>query len=361
MISMSKRRGFTLIELLVVIAIIAVLIAVLLPAVQAAREAARRSQCVNNLKQIGLALHNYHSTHDVFPMGQSDYFTAPNALHWDGWGVHSLLLGAMEQTALYNSINFMVGHKANAVHFAMNSTAALVQIKSFLCPSDPYAGTGGNIFNGSNNAETNDCSYNASIGTTTMQPSGNTTGAWATQGSSGLFWYYRCYGLNSVTDGSSNTIAFSEGLVGNQAAPAGYRGTAIMSAGNTGDQFLNAFQNPAAILAGLNTCTQKFQTPGSTLNGLRGIYWEEGNNGVGWFNTIVTPNSQQHRWSACRTNGGGRPDYATYANASSNHSGGVNTLFADGSVHFTKDSVAQNVWWSLGTRGGGEVLSADSF
>src|SRR5881628_3599217 len=105
------RRSFTLIELLVVIAIIAVLIALLLPAVQAAREAARRAQCVNNMKQMGLAIHNYHSVHDVFPMGASlgMYDATGNYYVKQNLSLHAAILPFLEQTAVYNSINFNWG------------------------------------------------------------------------------------------------------------------------------------------------------------------------------------------------------------------------------------------------------------
>src|SRR3954464_7938240 len=105
------RRGFTLIELLVVIAIIAVLIALLLPAVQAAREAARRAQCVNNLKQIGLAMHNYHQANDSFPLGNActGAGNGPGCASWDGFSPQAQMLGAMEATALYNALNFSLG------------------------------------------------------------------------------------------------------------------------------------------------------------------------------------------------------------------------------------------------------------
>ena len=137
----SYRRGFTLIELLVVIAIIAVLIALLLPAVQAAREAARRAQCVNNLKQIGLAMHNYHQAVGHLPDGQHDrlLLRARSPTTWGTFSAHALLLPYMEQTPLYNSCNFSwdiwYGTGSN-----INSTVWNIKVTAFLCPSDGKAG-----------------------------------------------------------------------------------------------------------------------------------------------------------------------------------------------------------------------------
>ncbi len=131
---MGHRRAFTLIELLVVIAIIAVLIALLLPAVQAARAAARRIQCTNNLKQIGIALHNYHGAIGAFPPG---YLSLMDPVTFDndgpGWGWASFSLNQMEQLPTYNSINFVLG-----IEFPANQTARLNVIGSFFCPSDAY-------------------------------------------------------------------------------------------------------------------------------------------------------------------------------------------------------------------------------
>src|SRR5262249_4260078 len=127
-----RRRGFTLIELLVVIAIIAVLIALLLPAVQSAREAARRAQCVNNLKQIGLALHNYHSATNAFPWGDGPW--------WIEWSAHTLLLPYIEQAPIYNAINFVDVQLLNMTPMPndnpANTTAEYRVISGFLCPSD---------------------------------------------------------------------------------------------------------------------------------------------------------------------------------------------------------------------------------
>ena len=129
----SSRRGFTLIELLVVIAIIAVLIALLLPAVQAAREAARRAQCVNNLKQIGLALHNYHSSINALPWDHG-----PGG--WNEWSGMTMLLPYMEQQPLYNTINFnyIIGNGAATATNGgfLNTTAIQTKLNGLVCPSD---------------------------------------------------------------------------------------------------------------------------------------------------------------------------------------------------------------------------------
>ena len=214
----SDRRtssAFTLIELLVVIAIIAVLIALLLPAVQSAREAARRIQCTNNLKQIGLAMHNYHSVNNVFPMAaskncNSDPASAcPGYADWRGWSALSTSLPFTEQSALYNAINF---NMAEEIHdntpAPQNATVIITKVGQYMCPSDPFVGQ-----TGLNN-------YHACYGTTTDWPSGLDTSPWTSMqnadgnGSTGMFAVWLSYGINTVTDGTSNTLLFAEALVG---------------------------------------------------------------------------------------------------------------------------------------------------
>ena len=372
--------GFTLIELLVVIAIIAVLIALLLPAVQSAREAARRAQCVNNLKQLGLAMHNYHSANNSFPMGVSSSYNTPNVdanngnacIAWAGWSAQALLLQYMEQSAIYNAANFdfdpiLAGGET------LNSTVIRTKIASFLCPSDGNAGR--TFYN----------SYYASRGTTIdidWYVPANAPPNCGGKPSTGVFTYQQAYGLSDIPDGSSNTIAFSEGLVGSnkQIAAPYVSGVNVDSLGSwSAPENHPQVQDPYAmmtmgevapgtVMSGiLQTCSDTFRTAtaGNGLQTNRGFHWTWGAEAFTMFSTIVPPNSNQYTWTACRFGcqgcGTASADHSNITNANSRHSGGANVCFADGSVSFVKSTTAMNIWWALGTRDGGEVISSDSY
>jgi prepilin-type N-terminal cleavage/methylation domain-containing protein/prepilin-type processing-associated H-X9-DG protein len=394
------RRGFTLIELLVVIAIIAVLIALLLPAVQAAREAARRAQCTNNLKQIGLAMHNYHSANNSFPQGQSQSASAigyaGGYAGWTEWSAQAEMLGYMEQGSLYNSINFNFcgGHGFGMV---ANITGWTSVVSSFMCPSDTQVDKGGPPISSVVTAQgwgnstwppaTNN--YRGSIGTTTevygwstgyacCQPDPfnfNKGGPPATGPfSTGMFCYWSAFGIRDCTDGSSNTIAFSEALVGdatnNFAGLAAHRnnsavGVAAAATGEVPDA--SAIVNGQSvyqtlIIPAIQACTQFYKagTTNTQLSNTNGNRWGWGAMSMTLYNTVVTPNGAP--WNSCKDNCPGcGPDDSTFSNAQSNHPGGVNVMFADGSVKFVKDSINPQTWMGLGTRAGGEVISSDSY
>jgi prepilin-type N-terminal cleavage/methylation domain-containing protein/prepilin-type processing-associated H-X9-DG protein len=349
------RRGFTLIELLVVIAIIAVLIALLLPAVQAAREAARRAQCVNNLKQIGLALHNYHSVNDGFPMGGSEQMCDLNMtplpyFNWNNWSAHALLLPYLEQKPMYNAINFNIAplYNPQCPISQANTTVYNSRVSSFLCPSDGLAGQF--CIN----------SYHGCIGNSTT----------ASTSSSGVFAaFLTSYGIRDITDGTSNTVAFSEAITGDYGTrdPSTFRHSVVNATDPGGAQQINANTNLPAVMAGLNSCNQVWSagTPGTSNPNYavnRGDRWGWGTTGDTLFNTVVTPNSKTYPWSSCRFNCSNcNVDAAQYAKASSLHPGGVNAAFADGSVKFIKDSISQTIWMAVGTRSGNEVVSSDSY
>ena len=315
---MKPRTAFTLVELLVVIAIIGVLIALLLPAVQAAREAARRTQCNNNLKQMGLALQSYESNCRVFP---------PARLDWPMvFSVHARLLPFSEQTNLQNLCNFNVpplnfGLPA-PMDGAANAQAARTVVPMFLCPSDRASITG-SAFGPTN--------YVINIG------SGTINGGLIDVGD-GVFVTNRGLGFRDVTDGSSNTAAFSETLLGDGLTPSG-------PAPN--DYRREIFSVPGGNLPDPATCASG---SGGVWNGSRSAKWINGHYGDTLYNHFYTPNATN--WDC-----GNDYNNMGLVSARSNHSGGVNVLFCDGHVQFVSDAVALPAWRAVSTRQGGEVAN----
>jgi prepilin-type N-terminal cleavage/methylation domain-containing protein/prepilin-type processing-associated H-X9-DG protein len=372
-----SRRGFTLIELLVVIAIIAVLISLLLPAVQSAREAARRAQCTNNLKQIGLAMHNYHTANNTFPPGTAASYNTLNGntacIAGMGWSAQSLMLSYLEQAPLYNAANFSLDPiQANSGNGA-NTTAVYTRLAAFICPSDNNAGlqTGGTGSPLLNNYYASEGTTDYSNAGTNNNPPPNCNGG---TGSTGLFYYAISYGIQQITDGTSNTVAFSEGLTGsNGTVPKNYvTGVNLNSSPASYQDVWTSISPPGpapgTVMAGiLQNCSSTFvtATAGNGLNTNQGWLWAWGAEAMTMFNTIVPPQSQQYTWGNCRfsnfTSGVQSADHSNIVNATSNHPGGCEVLMADGHVQFIKGTISMTTWWQLGTRAGGEIISSDSY
>jgi prepilin-type N-terminal cleavage/methylation domain-containing protein/prepilin-type processing-associated H-X9-DG protein len=356
-------RGFTLIELLVVIAIIAVLIALLLPAVQAAREAARRAQCVNNMKQIGLALHNYHQTNDCFPPGCLTSRNAVGTTRVNGdFSAHARLLPNLEQQALYNSANFSISVKSDGTGALMNSTVSITRLNAFLCPSNSAPGWPstqpapvGNFLAPGNN-------YFASCGATIewafVKAGGPPNGIFELDGPP--------IGIAAIRDGTSNTIAFGEwrtgsGSQGQVTIPtdviflgSGPAGTSRTNAGTENMPALNAL----GFQAWLTSCTQAAATTRSSFTPVLGEAWAYGLVAYTMGTTLLAPNP---KYTNCSAGGANTFDAAGMFNMSSYHSGGANILMCDGSVKFLKDSTSNPVVWALGTRAQNEIISSDSY
>jgi prepilin-type N-terminal cleavage/methylation domain-containing protein/prepilin-type processing-associated H-X9-DG protein len=362
-----RRHGFTLIELLVVIAIIAVLIALLLPAVQAAREAARRGQCINNLKQIALAMHNYHSANDCFPMGASSgmrnfgqYRAKQN------FSPHVAMLPFLELTPVYNAINFNWGCEDDMTQmcFLVNGTATRIKVNTFCCPTDPHAG----MPDHNNDPDTNN--YYGCIGTTTwLNNTANTnigpylTGNGGPKESSGIFTWQNSYNLASVLDGTSNTVAFAEAVVGTQSLQKGQPRLGMVSVSGLGAaaNALDPTTNPGplAVQSMIEVCRQAWNTGSYSIDRQRGENWAHGCQDMTLFNTLATPNAFNNEWTNCgNTSSGGM---SNVSNSDSWHPGGVNVALCDGSVRFIKDSINPMTWWALGTKANGEVISSDSY
>jgi len=333
------RAAFTLIELLVVIAIIAVLIALLLPAVQAAREAARRIQCTNNLKQIGLSLQNYHDSIGSFPPGA----------RYIGWGTwYHYTIPFMEQGGIYNSFNFMgsfITTPSLGYSDPANLTATTARINSFACPSDQpvapiygipsynyacnYGNTGTGLF------QIKDATYCCSTynGVVFM----GAPFSWISAGpGSPVQSFASCYNISSITDGTSNTMLVGE----------------VLQAASTGSKTdLRGF-----IQYGSSSGFATYLAPNSKqpdlLNDASYCNYPYANNPPCKFRSQSPPAYPGDTTAAINGD--------TYA-ARSRHPGGVNAVFADGSVHFMKDSIAIPTWRALSTSQGGEVISSDAY
>ncbi len=337
---MCSRRAFTLIELLVVIAIIGVLIALLLPAVQAAREAARRSQCVNNLKQIGLGVHNYESANNTLPptsILRGVEKGSPFKSNKSNWSSLARLSSYLEQSALYNAINF--NYKASDVQ---NTTIGQMAISIFLCPSDPAPPRADANGNGQ-------CSY------------GNVVGDWYVWEELGpknrvAFSPNQSKMLAQITDGLSNTMFFSEAQIGHYQ----FR-KCTTTGGMTYDFYPDTPSSPAMVATVAPTCSTTDSGPRSHVSWVNGSVFNSG------ITTATTPNFkvivpgfpfQSYDLVTSDEDQGG-PVFAGLT-ADSYHPGGVNCLLGDGSVKFIKDSIDWKMWRALGSVAGGEVISADS-
>ncbi len=338
----GRRRGFTLIELLVVIAIIAVLIALLLPAVQAAREAARRSQCVNNLKQLGLAVMNYESANGALP--PIAWYNGSGNGDFNDFSMKARILPYLEQSAAFNNINFSWRY----LH-PYNWTVTGMNLNSFVCPSDsnrPLWDNSGSPYFGVT-------SYPNNLGVCYQLNGGQFDGPayWMGQSSKGP-----TVKLAMVVDGTSNTAIWSELVMG----PNG-NGT-YNGPGQTYESPLSTVTPQSSLQATLqpivNSCTR--QTPIGSWHYLGSAWSAQPIGQGGGYSHINPPNRPSCFFSG--TNG--KPSavvYETLMGPSSYHPGGANVGFLDGSVKFIKDSVNLGTWGALGTMNGGEVISGDSY
>jgi prepilin-type processing-associated H-X9-DG protein len=333
-----------------------VLIALLLPAVQAAREAARRIQCTNNMKQMGLALHNYHDVNGSFPMGCSAGFRNPGQLQAkQNLSGHVAMLPFLGETPIYNSFNFSWGCEDDTgqMSYKVNSTAQNVKINTFCCPSDPNAGVP------DNNGFPNTNNYYGSIGTTTNLYNANTGIATLSQPSTGIFTWQQSYGIRDVVDGTSNTIAFAECLVGNQSLQTGQKRIGMTGVSIPATSLVLDASAGGVALAAIQACDQAWNSRSYSIDRQRGENWAHGAQDMTLFNTIVTPNDKNDQWTNCSASGSG--SMSNLSNSDSWHPGGVNVTMGDGSVKFIKDTVNIRTWWALGTKNNGEIISADQY
>ncbi|TWT73048.1 DUF1559 family PulG-like putative transporter [Allorhodopirellula solitaria] len=330
--SCHRRSGFTLVELLVVIAIIGVLVGLLLPAVQAAREAARRMSCSNNMKQIGLALHMHHDTLNHFP-SQRLQAKAPvpaSQQSFYRWGPLALLTPYLEQSAVYGAIDlkkplylFSMGPPPGVVTHPDLGTAVATRVPTFLCPSDVRQ----NI-----SEEWGACNYHANNGTA--------ADGGVYENCDGLFFTDSQKRFRDMLDGTSNTAAFCETLVGS-GLPDSTRGVANLGA----ERETASVWNADALTIEDSWCLDD----SSAAIFRRGEKWADGSVNDSGYHHTHGPNSIIND---CYSR------YAAIKSGRSRHMGGVMVLFADGSVRFTTDSIDAKAWRLIGSIADQQVIPA---
>ncbi|MFN8706337.1 MAG: DUF1559 domain-containing protein [Planctomyces sp.] len=330
----QRHHGFTLIELRVVIAIIAVLVSLLLPAVQQAREAARRTQCKNNLKQLALALHNYVDANTYLPPGTTVDLSVTVTGNNGSWGVHGRIMPYLEQGNLYSRIDLTRG-------WDFQSAISGLKIPTYACSSDPRSDEIRDP--GSGRALLYPTTYGFNYGTWFVYDPA--TG----RGGDGLFFPNAKLSFRDVTDGSSNTLVASEVKAWTAYNRNGGPPTTTVPSGST----------DAATMVASGT---DFKNTGHTE-------WPDGRVHHTGFTVTLTPNTKvsftssgitydevdYNSWQEGRNGSAGSRSFAIITSRSY-HEGLVNAAFFDGSVRSISEAIDLNIWRSLGTRSGGEVV-----
>jgi prepilin-type N-terminal cleavage/methylation domain-containing protein len=334
----AARAAFTLVELLVVIAIIGVLVALLLPAVQAAREAARRTQCSNNLKQLGLGMHNFHDTNNKFP--KNYYLSGPNA--WEALSASYKILPYIEQNNLYQNI------ESNFTNWgAMYGTYLNTKVKGFICPSSPAAPSQAQVSWGGPGSNYGWCSGSSVV--TVWGTTNEFNGMIVTQDERRMA---------EVTDGLSNTIMAGEFLSGTGATSGS--GKFPFDIMYTSDGTIDAVADKNfPTSAELDTIGAQAKNSPSGVRGNNGTMWGWYSHAQSAYNTAATPN---WRWPSTGGNccPGGAHDWGRGIIPSrSMHPAGVNAGMGDGSVRFIPSTVDLRTYQRLGNRNDGNVVTLD--